>query len=295
MRREILNLIYYRPSRRSRFETERNDVRVTTSERPWRRDPESIRADVLGAALEILSEEGLGTGVERISLDRAVARAGVPRASAYRLWTDHDVPPQAAFQRELLYRLAAQDEGGERNLDTTAAAANAVLAAWPRIPELSPDERWPVLRELIRVASQVNLDTVTVSPLWQAWIGVVGAASSRNLAADDDLRRAILLGEERASTRYVGLYEALAATFGLRPRAPYTYRHFATVSAALVEGLAIRDRASQYTRHIQRATGPGGAMQDWTMFGIAMEAVARQCFESDPDSPSPTPIPLPDD
>jgi hypothetical protein len=245
--------------------------------------------------MDILREDGLGTGVERISLGRAVERAGVPRASAYRLWSHMAMSPQQAFQHELLNHLAAQDMGGERDLGTTTAAATRVLQEAGPIGEMTPDDRWNLMRELIRVATAANLNAVTISPLWQAWIGVVGAAASRNLDADDEFHHAIWLGEERATTRYVGLYQTMAATFGIRLREPYSYRHFATASAALTEGLAIRDRVSAYVRHILRPTGAGGADQEWTLFAVAMEGLVRQFFEADPDSPHPTPIPSPGD
>ncbi len=126
--------------------------------------------------------------------------------------------PQQAFQHELLNHLAAQDMGGERDLGTTTSAATDVLQAASPIGEMTPGDRWNLMRELIRVATAANLDAVTISPLWQAWIGVVGAAASRNLDADDEFHQAIWLGEERATTRYVGLYQTMAVTFGIRLR-----------------------------------------------------------------------------
>jgi hypothetical protein len=250
---------------------------------------------VLTAALDILREDGLGTGVERISLGRAVERARVPRASAYRLWSHLGTSPQLAFQHELLNHLAAQDIGGERDLGTTTLAATRVLERAGPPSDLAPAERWQLMRELIRIATAANLDAMTVSPMWQAWIGVVGAAASRNVAADEEFHHAIWLGEERATTRYVGLFQTMAAAFGIRLRAPYSYRHFATAAAALAEGLAMRDRVSGYVRNIERSTGTDGVEQKWTLFAVAMEGLVRQFFEADPDSPHPTPIPPPAD
>jgi hypothetical protein len=40
---------------------------------------------------------------------------------------------------------------------------------------------------------------------------------------------------------------------------------------------------------IMRATGPGGDEREWTLFGIGLEALARQFFEIDADADAPDP------
>jgi hypothetical protein len=34
---------------------------------------------------------------------------------------------------------------------------------------------------------------------------------------------------------------------------------------------------------IERTTGPDGGTQEWTLFGISLEALVHQFFEIDPD------------
>jgi hypothetical protein len=34
---------------------------------------------------------------------------------------------------------------------------------------------------------------------------------------------------------------------------------------------------------VKRATGPGGELQEWTLMGIGLEALARQFLEIDPE------------
>jgi hypothetical protein len=38
-------------------------------------------------------------------------------------------------------------------------------------------------------------------------------------------------------------------------------------------------------------TGHGAELQEWTAFGLAMEALVIQCFEPDPDFTPPVPSP----
>jgi hypothetical protein len=46
----------------------------------------------------------------------------------------------------------------------------------------------------------------------------------------------------------------------------------------------LRDRIDHSDMEgIVRATGPGGAAQEWTLFAIAFEALVQTFFEIDPD------------
>ena len=54
--------------------------------------------------------------------------------------------------------------------------------------------------------------------------------------------------------------------------------------AALAEGCVLRDRVdAAQMRGILRPTGPNGEEQEWTLFGLALDALAQQFFELDPD------------
>jgi hypothetical protein len=53
--------------------------------------------------------------------------------------------------------------------------------------------------------------------------------------------------------------------------------------AALTEGCVLRNRVdSMQMSGIMRPTGPGGELQEWTLFGLALEALAEKFFEPDP-------------
>jgi hypothetical protein len=63
-----------------------------------------------------------------------------------------------------------------------------------------------------------------------------------------------------------------------------TVRQFTIAVAALAEGCVLRDRVdSKHMSGIMRPTGPSGQMQEWTLFGLALEALSGAFFELDPE------------
>ena len=56
----------------------------------------------------------------------------------------------------------------------------------------------------------------------------------------------------------------------------------------MVEGSALRQGGDPELVLIERATGPGGRVQQWTLFGVCLEALAFRFLEVDPQwSPGP--------
>jgi hypothetical protein len=76
---------------------------------------------------------------------------------------------------------------------------------------------------------------------------------------------------------------AFMAHLGLRFRAPWTMRQYTIVTTALSEGYALRQQIEGTLDPFMLPTGPGGELQEWTVFGLAMEALVVQCVEPDPD------------
>ena len=81
----------------------------------------------------------------------------------------------------------------------------------------------------------------------------------------------------------MGMHGAVLPLLGLRPRAPLTLRQFTVSTGALVEGCALRQVGAEDLDVIERPTGPGGSMQEWTLFAVGLEALATAFFEIDPD------------
>jgi hypothetical protein len=85
------------------------------------------------------------------------------------------------------------------------------------------------------------------------------------------------------------LYGALIDVLGLRVRAPLSLRQFTVSVGALVEGCALRQGADKDVGTILRPTGPDGSLQEWTLFGVGLEALALQYLEIDPEWTLPDP------
>jgi hypothetical protein len=97
------------------------------------------------------------------------------------------------------------------------------------------------------------------------------------------IRQALLDGYGATTDLWSELYSAMLTHVGLRPRAPLTLRQFTVSVGALVEGCALRAGAERDQAAILRPTGPDGELQEWTLFGIGLEALAFQFLEVDPD------------
>jgi hypothetical protein len=253
-----------------------------------RRSREELRALLLDAGVEVLRDEGLGTGAEQLTFKRVFERVAattgirVTNASVIgRIWEN-----QAEFQSAVLATMVA-DEVTDQEQAVMAAAMTALAAA----DRSTLDGRRAALRELLRVAAEANLSTGVTSRSWAVVIGVWALASgSRGSGAGDEIYTALKRSYEGIEERASEVARTLMAYLGLRLRPPLRVEQFTLVCTALVEGCALRDRADSGIRGIGRPTGPGGTVQEWTVLGIALEALVGEFFEFDPDwSPEPTP------
>ena len=77
-------------------------------------------------------------------------------------------------------------------------------------------------------------------------------------------------------------FTGLFGYLGFRVREPMTMRQFTDAALAWSEGQAIRQRVSGEVTRLSLPTGPDGEMQEWTLFGVGIEALVQQFFEPDP-------------
>jgi hypothetical protein len=258
---------------------------------PAPRQPKLTRDELRSLLLEtgriLLIEEGMGTGVDHLTFkrvfDRVEADTGrrLSNASVIRRVWDN----LADYQADVLVTIATQDGLGE--FESTFAALIPVLASM----DLStPEARDRSLREACRVGGSANITVLLESPDWWLWITVWSLAMADIRPGDDDreigrrqrLRDALSEGYESVTGMWEDAYTALVASFGLRPRPPLTVRQFTVAIGALAEGCSLRQRLDPGMVDIMRPTGPGGGMQAWTLFGLALEALVHQFFEPDP-------------
>jgi hypothetical protein len=244
---------------------------------------------MVAVGMRLLAERGLNVGLDTVRFDEAVREADAPRASAYRAWsdTDSDVGPQVRFHRALVAELLREEPGfgegpsegeGVGAPEATFAAVSEVLERLPDLASLSPIERGFWLQQIHRVGSNANVESMSAASLWRCYVAVAAGLTSKR-DVPDELRDAWVVGEERMVERYRELYSAMAALFGLQLRYCYTWEQFDTAAGALAEGLSIRANVNPHVVGIRRATGDGGAEQDWTLFAVCFEALLRQFFE----------------
>ena len=79
------------------------------------------------------------------------------------------------------------------------------------------------------------------------------------------------------------MHGALAPTSACDPGHRLTVRQFTVSVGALIEGCALRHVGAEDLTLIERPTGPGGVIQEWTLFAVGLEALSHQFFELDPD------------
>lgn len=221
-------------------------------------------------------------GLDRITLSDAVARSGVPRPSAYRIFAGGDFDPQDEFRTELLlYLLDISGSGPE--FDEGLAESNQVTDDLAELMELGDPKQWAfVLREAIRRGTNLIWSAATTTR------EAASRATALSLVVDPDpyppllsayrARRAITVGRHRE------YYEDRLDTFGLRVRAGHTIDDLASLIALALEQVWDGTLAYGPEPTFLRPTGVAGEMLAWTPFGIMVEGLLLVMVESDPDA-----------
>lgn len=254
------------------------------------RRPRLIRQELhrlfVEAGRSLLREEGLGAVGQTLTFKRASERVAretgirVTNASLIgRVWEN-----QFDYQTDVLATIAADDSRSE-----IAATVNATVPALEHMDPTSPESRRQTMREVCRMSASANTNALARSTDWLLWLGIwaisaVGTAPERQQRIELALEQAYCAVTEHMEA----VYQAGMDFVGYRVRAPLTVRQFTIAVAALAEGCVLRDRVDGvHMKGIVRPTGPHGEDQDWTLFGLALEALADAFFELDPDwSPS---------
>jgi hypothetical protein len=236
----------------------------------------------INAGRTILREEGLGAGGEVLTFkrvsERVEADCGIKVTNASligRVWEN-----QYEYQTDVLATIAADDSASE--IAQTIDGLDPVLLG---MDPSSEESRGWTMREVARLTAAANTAALGQSTDWLLWIGIwavstVGAAPER--------RRRIELALEQAyhavTERMEEIYRAGLDFVGYRVRPGLTVRQFTIAVAALAEGCVLRNRVdATHMNGIMRPTGPRGEEQEWTLFGLALDALSQQFFELDPD------------
>lgn len=230
----------------------------------------------------MLREEGLGAGGDQLTFkrvsERIEAQTGrrITNASVIgRIWEN-----QFDFQTDVLATVAANDSAAE--ISVTMEEIGPVLEAMD--PHSLASREW-TMHEVCRLSAASNSKALTQSTDWSLWIGIwavtaVGSAPERRQRVEEALERSYLVVTDRME----GIYTAGMAFTGYRVRPGLTVRQFTIANAALAEGCAMRERVdAAHMKGIVRPTGRDGEDQEWTLFGVALQALADQFFELDPE------------
>ena len=241
-----------------------------------RRD--DLRDLLIDVGLDLLIDEGLARGTERLTFKRVFDRAAeerglrVTNASVIgRIWVD-----MADYQADVL--AAALERIDQAGVEETIRAAGEVLAA----ADLDTvDGRRAATTEVVRVACAAHIETVVRSRTANLTIGLRGLGVSR-LPSDEGTPAAESL--RRAYDVYCVRWDfALGRAFeilGVRMRPGLTIRQLSMLAISLAEGFVIWDRVDPaMTRHILRPTGSEGEKKDWTLFSMGLEALVWQFAE----------------
>lgn len=250
------------------------------------RRPRMSRDDLYTLFVEtgrtILREEGLGAGGEVLTFkrvsERVEADTGIRVTNASligRVWEN-----QFDYQTDVLATIAADDSTSE--IQDTLRGLGSIFSDMD--PSSEESRRW-TMREICRVSAAANTDALSRSTDWSLWIGIwavtaVGAAPERRRRVESALEEAY----EAVTERMEGIYKAGMDFVGYRVRPGLTVRQFTIAVAALAEGCVLRNRVDAANMNgIMRPTGPNGEEQEWTLFGLALDALAHEFFELEPD------------
>jgi len=236
---------------------------------------------MLDTGRSILNEEGIETASTNLTFKRVFDRVErdtgrhLTNASVIRrIWEN-----QADYQADVLVAIAHDDQRPE--IERTLDAVRQVL---DEVDRTTVGGRLRGMSELCRVAGAANREAIAQSTSWSLWISVVTIAiSSSNKEQRDRMCAALTEGYESVAELWEGNYGGLITFLGLRVRAPRTLRQFAHAVASLSEGESLRQNVVRDVVRFDLPSGPGGELQEWTLYAATIEALAIQFFEPDPD------------
>lgn len=243
-----------------------------------RRSREDTRELLLAMGLLVVRDQGFGALTFKNVFDRLDKEHGVRLTNASvigRAWKN-----LAEFRADVLIAVAHEENDAE--VDGTVGAVEPLFGS---LDVSTPEGRRSALRELCRLGGAANLQVMRTSMNWPLWIAVWDLASSTDdLAFRQRIESALVTVHDNFDDRIEVVYETVISLLGFRLREPFTLREFTIAADTLGQGIGLRDRYDgRHMEGLVRPTGPGGAEQEWTLFGVAFEALVNQFFELDPD------------
>ncbi len=236
----------------------------STPERPRRRSPpvgrrsiDDTRALLIATGAEMVADESAVT-VGRIDLIDVCRQAGLTSVgSAYKIWDT-----QEDYRVDLLRHVLSRFIPGRDAIDLVTTAVAEDPAALPS------------LAELIRTAAAtIPADGDDGARHFSVYVGLWLAS-----ADDEVLARELHDSDVALIDAYAELYDAVIDAYGLEWKPPFDARFFATMVAALTDGLTVRSGApgEVMERTLTRRVGDGpGEPTEWSLLACAVDALAQ--------------------
>lgn len=231
---------------------------------------DDVRAKLVTAGTKLLRERGAELGLSQITLSDTIAEAGVSRSTAYRSLAHQDLAPQAVLHQEVLTQLLGRYGKGTSTDAIATAVAHELERHAAVMTNGTVQERTVLLRSLIRIGANTSFTDLIESPERSLLTAVYGSLQS-SPAPPDWRHEALRQGEANLTRMFSELYTGLIEMFDYAVQEPFTMDQLVALGASLVEGLAMRHGFNDQVTIVERATGPGGATEQWSLFAIAFE------------------------
>lgn len=237
---------------------------------------------MLDAAITLVHEQGVSTGLETIAFDEVVRRAGVSRTSAYRRWPGRD-----RFYGEVLLELASGPPLPSLGPEVLGRAAGIVQHYADDLE--SAQGRRDLVVELLRITITADYELVSTSPQWRTFHTlVVSHAGIPDHAIRAAVASALASAEQHATTTRARVYAQFAALVGYRLVAPLAgpdgFDLMSRAAGACMTGALGRldlQGSLGHTAHPMRAFA-STRVAAWTQPVYLMAATVLSYLEPDP-------------
>lgn len=242
---------------------------------------------MVAAGLRQLQLEGIGLGLDRITLEAACLTADIPRSSSHSAWAiDDSYTPQVTYQRAVVRAWLL-----EREDSLFADAAQSALVDLFADPE-NPPSASAIVRTSIQSAFEAGFgidDPAKASEgdYLSTDLALRYAIASRpDEGRDDEIAGWLHEGEtSNRRDRIEDSYKPLGTLLGMQPKEAFgelAYELFGIVVATLLEGIGLRNRILPDLNlgRARYSTGDGEAPA--TVLELCVEAIVPVFFEPVP-------------
>ena len=252
-----------------------------------RKSAEETRDLMVAAGLHQLQLEGIGLGLDRITLEAACVAADIPRSSSHSAWAiDDTYSPQVTYQRAVVRAWLL-----EREDSLFADAAQKALVDLFADPA-DPPSASAIVRTSIQSAFEAGFgigdpDKASEGDYLSTDLALRYAIASRpDDGTDDEIADWLQQGEtSNRRDRIEDSYKPLGTLLGMQPKEAFGelgYELFGIVVASLVEGIGLRNRILPDLNLGQTRYSIGAGEHPATILEMCVEAMVPIFFEPIP-------------